>query len=57
MLISFVQTLGFLNAMAKNVDLANIEAPMFVDEPHGGFKTPFVFEAMRRPLHLVGQGV
>ena len=41
--------------MAKNVDFDEIEAPeQKVFGPHGGHDSPFVFEAMRRKLHLPG---
>ena len=44
---------GFLNAMAKDVDFEKTESlsPAYKG-PVGGHETPFVFEPMRRKLHL-----
>lgn len=50
-----VQATAFLNAMARDVDCSKIKAPKAPDVgPHGGHETPFVFEPMRRKLHLPG---
>ena len=50
-----IQAVGFLNAMAKDVDFSKIEAPKpKVIEPRGAHQSPFVFEPMRRKLHLPG---
>ena len=41
--------------MARDVDFEKIEAPeMKVYGPAGGHETPFVFEPMRRKMHLRG---
>ncbi|KAK5118620.1 hypothetical protein LTR85_008085 [Meristemomyces frigidus] len=46
---------AFLNAMAREVDFSKIEPPAPKSKgPHGGHQTPFVFEPMRRKLHLRG---
>lgn len=44
-----------MNAMAREVDFGKIEpyAPKS-NGPRGGHQTPFVFEPMRRKLHLQG---
>ena len=48
--------MAFLNAMAKDVDFEKIEMPEVVDATEGKavHKTPFVFEPMRRKLHIPG---
>lgn len=47
--------MAFLNAMARDVDLSKIEAPEIGKKgPHGGHETPFVFEPVRRKLHIPG---
>ena len=52
---SYLQIVGFLNAMARDVDFANIKPPEEQKQgPHGGHDTSFVFEPMRRKLHVVG---
>ncbi|KAK4889858.1 hypothetical protein LTR27_011371 [Elasticomyces elasticus] len=44
---------GFLNAMAREVDLSKIEPHAMPSYgPRGGHKTPFAFEAMRRKMHM-----
>ncbi|KAK3696310.1 hypothetical protein LTR37_018046 [Vermiconidia calcicola] len=48
-------TVAFLNAMAKDVAFEKIEMPEVVDaEGKAVHKTPFVFEPMRRKLHIPG---
>ena len=42
---------NFLNAMAK--DVVGVETPVPKGKgPHGGHDTPFVFQPMRRMMHL-----
>ena len=48
---------NYLNAMAREIDFDKIEAPaLAATGPQGGHKTPFLFEPMRRKLHLPGKG-
>lgn len=55
LLLMMPQTTNFLNVMARDVDCSKIKAPKGSDVgPHGGHETPFVFEPMRRKLHLPG---
>lgn len=51
-LIIATQTMAFLNEMWKKVDFAKLERPKEGRPPHGGFESPFVFNSMRRPLHI-----
>jgi hypothetical protein len=47
--------IGFLNAIARDVDFSKIKAPKPMNVgPHGGHETPFVFEPMRRKAHMPG---
>jgi predicted alpha/beta-fold hydrolase len=44
---------GFLNAMARDVDFSKIDAPKMVQKgPHGGHETPFVYGPMRRRAYV-----
>ena len=49
--------MAFLNAMAREVDFEKLKAEAVELEPkgpRGGHKTPFVFEPMRRKMHVPG---
>jgi len=46
---------NFLNEMARNIDFDKIKVPASPGKgPRGGHETPFVFDPMRRKLHIVG---
>ncbi|KAK3671719.1 hypothetical protein LTR78_008452 [Recurvomyces mirabilis] len=48
---------AFLNAMAREVDFEKLRSEAVAPEakgPRGGHKTPFVFEPMRRKMHVPG---
>lgn len=52
LLANELQAVAFLNAMAHDIEFAEVESPFVQTRPHGGLETPFEFSSMRRKAFL-----